>query len=496
MFGNMGFGGMGGGGGFESAYAGMMPQTKSKIWAEECFIAEFCDHFAGNVMRGNDIIRCTQYFSDILEYLLQEVAKGGGIPSEVGEKITGPMRRLLGFFEKAEAMFRKIQTWSQWHLGWHMSKIIDDMTKLINGMNPGDMCVFPLFLPTVTGIVIVQPNPKRQSHCIVTLINPSPLTNYHPKKVDPTDPSKIKQQIALTLSDIPKSKLCSEAFWTCVYVGSTKLTEESVFYTHFCEWLTGLTFDQQIAEHQVEATYSTPAKSSETCFWKSIVHTLKFFLRKEGLSHSEVRHVRHYIKMFMLDLVEVDLKTVNSVKNSTKLLIQSAAQSAAISLARTSTQLSEEAFQAGKKRIIDLETIVNNKPCDDDGVTQDPPLLDISSGWDSAQQPDSYPLWETMRRIEGVDQFAGAKVEQAKSSPINFLELSEQITTVESALYTLQRMSLILVRLAAQAQRQGVVKNPIQLAVSWIGHYFCEVFLCRLARSLEAKERSASGQPR
>jgi hypothetical protein len=449
---------------------------KLAVWEVDCFAAEFCDHFADDVVSGTGIYHSYSFFGQTIDFLLTRAANGT-IQGDVGQKCDAVLRRLRQFLDKSDSLFRKLQIWLQWKLNFHLSKIVDEICKLIGSMAPGDVSVFPLPTPLVMASAVVQLNPADPSQCIVTLINPSPDTPYHVKTVDKANPSKLKQSVAMTLSAVPRSKLQSEAFWACVFISSTKLEKDDVLYTHLCEWLTDRPFEPSVAQFLSDPScvFASPCKSGASSHWKSLVHALKFLLRGSGgLSAEQVKYVRFFIKQSLLESCFEDLSAAESIKVSTRKLIQSAAASAAMSLARNSQLFQYDQLLAFKSRIEELNSTLMAKKCDDVGETAAPPKIDLQTGWDLAQQPDSYPLWETLRRLEDTDQFAGAKTENMKSSPLNFFRIPAKLSTLDEAIDALQDVTVMCVRLNEQITA-NIVKNGHHLMLAMLHSFLLKV---------------------
>ena len=469
-------------------------QARAKVWEEDCFASEFCDHFAGDVCDGGDVLHTWLYFGQALEFIIQQ-ATDGSISGEVGSKALPTVRRLRRFIDKMDLLLRKLQVYLRWNLSFHLTKIIDEICKCIGGMNVGDVSLIPLPMPSINAVMVVEICPTDSSICEVTIVNPSPYAQYHPKSVDPENPSKIKQQIATTLAAIPRARLMSEAVWAAIFLGARKLDKDDVLYTHLFSWMTGTPFEAGVTQNLVNATYATPAKSLVACFWKSLVHSLKFLLRKAGLSDNEVKIIRTFVKFSLLEKCLEDLASTLSIKVSTQKLIQSAAQNTAMSLARNYGMMSFEQLKLLKHRVEDLDSKVMAKLCDDGNDTVAPPKLDITNGWDSAKQPDSFPLLECHRRVENVDHFAGAKVEQAKSSPLNFLKVPGRVTTLHEAMTALGDVRTLMVRIAGQSAQSGVLKNAEHLATSVITNLLLEVLPTPVGPNSRAAGRHCTWHP-
>ena len=293
------------------------PQVaKAKVWATDCFVSEFCDHFADDLTTSSEVFESWSSYGKALHFLAEKMEDTEVFPPELAKKARPVIESLVAQVDKSEMMMRKYSSFQQWKMQYYLSKMLDDIAKGVHAMDKeGDMCLFPLLLPDThdSGVCMIVEYLDREN-VRVTVINPTATTKFHPKVVGSDDPTKLKQQVALTVSKVKKSKICSEAWWSCTMLGATMLNNEDVFYTHFLSWLTGRTHEGQIADYQTEAYYATPAKSSVTVFWKSLIHALKYTLRIAGMDKAEVKFVRHFVKLFLLQRASEDLDKVKSIK--------------------------------------------------------------------------------------------------------------------------------------------------------------------------------------
>jgi hypothetical protein len=410
------------------------------------------------------------------------------------DKVGPVLKQMRKALARAELFFKKFEGYQKWRMQYYVSKMVDDVTKAVDSMKEvGQFAIFPILVPEThdTGItLIVEYLTSKTVRC--TVVNPNPLTAFHPKKVDDTNPSKIKQVVALTFSDIPTRRIKSESWWSMMMLGSRCLNQETVFYTHFCSWLTGRTHDQMIFDHAEHAYYATPAKSTITVFWKSLVHTLKHVLRVAGVEERDVKLVRHHVKRFLLQNALDDLETVYSIKVSTKQLIATAARNTAASLARNAAQMTEQEVSEARVMVESLSTRLQHIECDDNDTTLAPALLDVTNGWGRTQQPDSLPLMECFRRLESVDQFAGAAIEQTRLVPANFLKVRAKISTFDEALEAINESVTLIIRVCAS---MGLVKNIALLTLSLIAELALEILPHPLrGRAADERHVAVGGQ--
>eukprot|EP00760_Papus_ankaliazontas_P009215 PhM_4_TR13981/c0_g1_i1/m.81553 len=458
--GNYAYGGYGstgtqaGGGG-----ALFQPMPKPKIWENASFSAEFCDGFADDLGTSVETYDSILLFSDLLKYVLPR-AKDVDARSEM------PIITILKAVEKADLLYRRLQNYLNWGIQFHLTKIIDDICKNLLTMVEGDHLILPLFTgDDDLGVMYVMYNDVKTFDIYV--VNASPFNNYHPKKAIPP---KIKMVAALHMKRISREKLCSEAFWACVMLGAS--LPDNVMYTHFLEWLSGSTFEGQIADGMTQAIYTTPCKSSRSVFWKGLITVFKESLRSQGISVEKTKLIRLLLKQRMLELVSDDLNEVKSIKLSQRRLIETAGQNAALAVTRNGANLTPSQMEDARHIIDVLQGKLQNLPCDDDSTTQPPPVLDLITGWNLCQQLDHFPLMESLRRLESVDHFAGAVVEQPHFVPTNFLNFPQHVTSMEEIIRVLDTCVNLITRIVSQ---DTVIKRIPLLVSSLISHTVIEV---------------------
>lgn len=463
-------------------------QPKHKVWATDAFVAEFCDPFAEDMLMVSDVQETSHRFGLCVEHLCKLMTGGKTFAPHIAEKCLGRLKKLHTAVVDSEELYRKLQGYLQWKMQYYLSKLMEIIARQIQALQAdGDVVILPVLVPgcgeSGTSMIVEH----RDSEFVrVTVVNSSPYTEYHPRRPGEQNPTKIKQIVALTLSAVPRAKLMSEAWWSLVVLSLKPASgNDKQFYTHFCSWLTERTHEGQIADHLAEGVYATPSHSSGTIMWKSLVHSLKHVLRCCGLTAEEVKFVRHHVKQYLLVATQEDLGTVKAIKQATKVIIHAACKNTAMSIARNEALFSIETLGNARVFLENLVSSLDSIKCEDLSETPAPPMLDIDNGWDRLQQPESFPLFECMRRLESVDQFAGAAIEQARTVPTNLLRVPASVRTLEEALAALNEAVLVVTRLTMQV---GVGKNHPHLVSTLLADLFVRVLPVPLSASRRQRD--------
>eukprot|EP00760_Papus_ankaliazontas_P024689 PhM_4_TR2411/c0_g2_i1/m.74313 len=443
---------------------GVTTIVKPNTWEYECFKSEFCDGYsAGSSQYG--MYDSVTIFTELLRTVTPDA-------KAIDARAEHVANNLIRCFEQADTLYRRMESYLNWGIQFHLSKVIDDACKQLRAAGPGDVVLIPIITgSTPTGsqnLCLMMVTAISDSLCRVSIINPNPLCSYHPKKATPP---KMRQMNVLQLSPVPKERIQSEAFWSCVYLGTGNF-DDSIFYTHYLTWLTKRTFEGQIGEGLHSAAYEAPTKSECSVFWKSLVSVLKHMLRVAGVKPVDIKNIRFLMKQQMLRRVRSDLDGVAKIKLSQRRLIETAAKNTAMAISRTSGQLKPAQLDAARCAVDDLQEVLANIPCDDDSTTQPPPALDLVSGWDQTQQPDRYPMMECFRRIESVQHFVGALTEHRSILAVNLDALPSAIHTIEELSNALADIVRMITRLGAQAQ---ILKNVNLTIMTLVTHFVTEV---------------------
>lgn len=278
--------------------------VKPKVWEYESFTSEFCDGFSsGSSSYG--MYDSVVLFQELLRAITPQAV---ALDARSDTVIKGLLRSL----ERGDLLYRRMESYLNWGIQFHLSKVIDDACKQLRGMTLEDVVLIPVITgatPSGTqNLCLMMVTAINDTLCRVAIINPNPLCQYHPKTAVPP---KLKQLNVLTLCPVPRDRIISEAFWSCVYLGTGHFSD-SVFYTHFLSWLTRRNHEGQISEGVHAAEYESPVKAECSVFWKSLVSVLKHSLRTAGLSKRDVKYVRFLLKQRMLDVVKTDLDDVKN----------------------------------------------------------------------------------------------------------------------------------------------------------------------------------------
>ena len=159
------------------------PIVKTKVWSTDYFVSEFCDYFADDLNVPMDVAESWQAYGRALDFLIK-LAGGEPLPSataaadggtaaavpaaqaagsaaqtlpkepspfkpELSAKFLPRVKKLRAAVEAAEALYRKYQNYQQWKMQYYLSKMIDDVVKLVNSVTEADdIVVLPLLVPS------------------------------------------------------------------------------------------------------------------------------------------------------------------------------------------------------------------------------------------------------------------------------------------------------------------------------------------------------------
>lgn len=445
--------------------------------------------------------------------------------SEFAMKILPTLKRLHRILDMSDTMIRLAGNYLAWRMNFYLSKVVDEISKAAKKMltKKGDFMLVPIIInlnprdlmtaecATDIGIMILEfedkvviadPNAaegaakkaargskraNEETLFRLTIVNPSPLTAYHPRGVDPSNPSKIKQQVAVTAVRIPKSRLFSEAFWSIMYLIPSG-ANENVMYTHMLSWLTKQPYVEMIADQIDSAHLSSTVKfEDQTIFWKSLTFTLKYLLQRQaGCSREEAKLVRFVLRLSLVSEAAADLKEMKRIKEVSKVSLQCCIRATAASVARNEKLITLDTLEGLRGLVQSFENQVNAMTSEEDYNTPLPPKLDVTNGWDLQQQPDVYPLMECFRRIESTEPFAGATIERPKIAPVNITRIRPKVKTFLEALEVIDELVLLSTRIAMQ---ETSVANSFFLVYSVIAEALIEV----LPTPLGHKTRERTG---
>ena len=451
------------------------------------------------------------------------------LTAELSFRILPVLVRLVDIVNRTSELIRNTKSYFSWQMNFYLNKIMVELNEAKDQLlkEPGDFIILPMLMPQSPevmgaaptcdfGIIVVEYETeaeqsiwkakraalqaehreevaaaKREPWTFggnsldlintteqtfrVTIINPNPMSKYHPKVVSPEQPEKIRQQVTISIPGIPRSRIFSEAWWACRLLDLNG--GEKLFYTHFLPWLTMETFVDQMsltADCPDEVCIvSTPIKNQFSYLWKSIITSFKYILTRHAkVTTGEAKLCRFLLRVGLMSEASYDITLMQRMKHLSKITLQTSLQEMATTLSRNAKYLPPTAVQALKDSIDALDNKNEGMPTDEDHTTEMPPQLNITNGWDTLQQPDHYPLMECFRRIDSTEPFAGSKVEQPKSTPINTARIRSRATTLREAIEVIDEVVLLLTRITTQHQ---TVRNTTQLATALITHTVIEV---------------------
>jgi hypothetical protein len=446
----------------------MQAERKHKIWEQSVFTADLCE----SLVRSHE----TAYgeYSTFLRVILEDM-----LSRELSDEQRTGTIQMIHALTRAELVYRRRQQHLNWHIPFHLARIVDEIVKQLLASNVGDVHVFPIEASSDTLIVIHHISAQSFNAGVIN-INPM-STKYLPHNAE--RPPKVLMQSVLELKNVPKARITSEAFWAVAFLseGSSDMT----VFTHILPFLNQKTHEEIVRDSK--PSFATGTKCPNGNLWKNFIHAYKYVLRKAKVPDAEVKMMRVLLKQKLLSHVMTDLEQVEEVTHSTRLIIKAALHNASLCLTRNVRCLPPAEFEATKDMIDEIDQRIESLPCPDVAQTAPPPELNIVDGWDKVQRPDLIPGADSLRRIDDVEHFIGTAVEQPRYVPVNFMKIPEKVTTLDEALHALDETLTLCTRIVNQL---NVVKNGGFLIVSLLSQLFVEV----LPTPLGPKSRAA-GKP-
>lgn len=206
---------------------------RNAIWATDFFTADMCPSIIGDSMML-DAGACSEALQIALEGILQ-----GEVPSN---KCRQGTIRMVQALRRSKDIFSRWTVYTYWRIRYHVSRIVDDICRQLTAAVVGDFFVFP-FGGDTDRIAVVHY--ETQTSFTLAVVSTSPMQNeFHSWNAEMYP--KVKMCVAFEVKNVPKARLCSEAFWSCCLLSRAS----EPIYNTFLPWLVSKTYDELIFDGQ------------------------------------------------------------------------------------------------------------------------------------------------------------------------------------------------------------------------------------------------------
>ena len=189
-------GGMDGGGGAYLQQAAEAAQNKT--WETDAFESDLCE----SLLPASPLPGA---YCQTLKSLLEEI-----LVMDLSENQRAGVIRCIRGFEKSLSIFRRLEVLIQWYLPFHLSRVVDEISKQLQSSTVGEVHLIPFVYNSLTCCVITQ---ERAASLTVAVINTDPeCSPFIPCTVDET--GKMRVQSVIELRSVSTQKICSGAFWS------------------------------------------------------------------------------------------------------------------------------------------------------------------------------------------------------------------------------------------------------------------------------------------
>eukprot|EP00755_Sulcionema_specki_P014189 Sspe_Gene.56011::Locus_30819_Transcript_1_1_Confidence_1.000_Length_7199::g.56011::m.56011 len=344
---------------------------------------------------------------------------------------------------------------------------VTEIARRVAALSPGDVLVLPGFNEKLTRCVVVLQDPEEGEELVHVAVVDTDINNkYHPKAI--SKGGDLLQHAAVGFDKIPKDHI-NEGWWLFLSVGRQFPTDEAMYtkvltplfekYGSYAEgvraWLEGSGKDAVPCVPKAEGT-----------LWGSLTESLRYVLRRGGAKEEEVEKIGVAMYMQLMKWVVNDLHTVKQLTKGERKMIEAACQGFARCVTR---------FAAGEegRALATIEYV--KRTADglpgDEGVA--PPPLDLDTGKEEGLEDRRvFPHMETLRRPEGVDDFAGPPIPHPRFLAADFLVFGRgRAQSMHDVVGVLHDLDRLCTRVAVQ---QSVVKNSVHLRFSLLSHVLLE----------------------
>eukprot|EP00755_Sulcionema_specki_P008255 Sspe_Gene.40443::Locus_19530_Transcript_1_1_Confidence_1.000_Length_7240::g.40443::m.40443 len=343
---------------------------------------------------------------------------------------------------------------------------ITEVARRISALEPGDVLVLPCFTQVLSGCLLVVPEPDGE-HFHIAVVDTGIDNTYHPKVATPS--GGMQQHTVVGFDKVPKENV-NEGWW--LWVALSKGLDDEEVYTKILSPL----FEQHGTYAQgVEAWLkgsaeraSIPVRPQKTgTLIGALQHSLWYLLRYSGMRQEQIGVVETALQMQVMKWTLNDLHTVKALAKPEKKLLELGFQN----FARRAL-----ANKCGEKHIFDtveyVRATMKGLSAASDGEAAPPPL-DLDTGKNAGVNGhDYFPHFESLRRLEDVDDFAGPPIPHPRFLPADFLVFRGRAQTFREVITVLHDLDRLCTRVAVQ---HTVIKNATHLKFSLISHVLLEM---------------------
>eukprot|EP00397_Hematodinium_sp_SG-2012_P000007 GEMP01000007.1.p1 GENE.GEMP01000007.1~~GEMP01000007.1.p1 ORF type:complete len:5820 (+),score=1409.10 GEMP01000007.1:169-17628(+) len=446
------------------------------IWADRAFFTMFGDaYIEGSGLAGGSMFEGLRVFTLVLKKLTLE-----NVPSHVQQAVLVAQKA----FEDAIPLFRKYNKTSDCSF---IKSYLRILASYREKLAVGEYLVLPggyTHPEHTSNMVMILERPTEKQYRLV-LNNTGKGSEYHPVNAAIGYP-KIKYKTSVSI-DVPPEKIHDDSWWlffiTLTKSGNHK-NDASMIYELLLPHVAGEPFESAICRNVDDLDWRTPQYTDGSDFFKSILASWHYLLRRQGLSTYETKNVHFLTRVAWTEMMQNDMQQVLSLRDSDCRLIRLGVKQLAFSSVKLSQKGTVDLGEV-QKTCDNIEKRIQALPCEDENSIKPPPLLDLVSAPVECDW-DIFPFFDRFRR-DDIGGLEGSVKTAPMQLPIDLTSFP-QVSDFRAALALLRRTSALCEQLSHLSGTR--VKFAHHLTVSLIAHVFTHSLAPPLSE--DAKRRSCA----
>ena len=287
-------------------------------WLQKAFIGEFGDNYVGDTeLEGGQTGPSIRY---LLQMALLAIQQRSTLLPLFSDEETAKLQAVLDHLEEAadggDAMAAVPRKGEQW--GPSFTSLLKSIRSQFESLLPGELLVVQGGWVQQKGghaIMYIVERTSEEEYSFVVL-NTGDGIQYHPWTA--ADYPKEKCRTAIRIDHIPRARLLDEAVLYTIFKMQTTNSDDNkleILYEVVLPHLARVRLSDGIAQEDPYAEWETPQRAG-VCYYRCILTTIRYLMRRQGLSQGHVKQFLHALRRGFLVRTEADLKGKSALYRS------------------------------------------------------------------------------------------------------------------------------------------------------------------------------------